>query len=151
MRKVFVVNDFILKIKVEELGYRCEVISSNVDNLNKAIIVKIRDVRDFNYYEKLKDYFTAKVKILYVVFSPHVDCVAEKPKGYYVRVKNEPSFTNKENSFIKALMKNDMTKGVCIDLNITRATYSSYCKKLCSKAGVKNATELRRWVFLEIK
>ena len=151
MRKVFVVTDFKLMSKVEALGYRCEVISSNVNNFDKSIIIKIRDYSDFSYYENIKKSFYSKVKIFYVIFSPHVDCVFEKPKGYYVRVNNEPIFTNKENDFLKALMKNDMTKGVCIDLNITRATYSAYCKKICNKAGVKNATELRRWAFISIK
>lgn len=151
MRKVFVVNDFLLKSKVEALGYRCEVISSNIEELDKAIIVKIRDHSDFSYYENLKVNFAHKVKLLFIVFSPQVDCVAERPKGYYVRVAKKPDFTLKENRFLSALMKNDMTKGVCIDLNITRATYSSYCKKLCLKVGVKNATELRRWAFISIK
>ena len=68
-----------------------------------------------------------------------------------MRVAKKPDLTSKENRFLSALMKNDMTKGVCIDLNITRATYSSYCKKLCLKVGVKNATELRRWAFISIK
>ena len=50
-----------------------------------------------------------------------------------------------------ALMRNTMTKGVCIDLNITRATYSSYCKKLCTKVGAKDVFELKLWALLNIK
>ena len=67
MRKVFVVNDFLLKSKVEALGYRCEVISSNIEELDKAIIVKIRDHSDFSYYENLKVKFAHKVKLLFIV------------------------------------------------------------------------------------
>ena len=43
MRKVYVINDFTLKQKVEELGYRCEVMESNIRDYDKAIIVKIRN------------------------------------------------------------------------------------------------------------
>ena len=151
MRKVYVINDFNLKKKVEELGYRCEVMESNIEDYDKAIIVKIRNPSEYMFYEKLKEHFKNKNKILYIVFSPEVGYVSERPKGYYVKVAHSTDFTEKESAFMYALMRNTMTKGVCIDLNITRATYSSYCKKLCLKIGVKNATELRRWAFISIK
>ena len=151
MRKVYVINDFNLKKKVEELGYRCEVMESNIEDYDKAIIVKIRNPSEYMFYEKLKEHFRNRNKILYIVFSPEVECVSEKPKGYYMKVSNNINFTDKENAFMYALMRNTMTKGVCIDLNITRATYSSYCKKLCTKVGAKDVFELKLWALLNIK
>ena len=64
---------------------------------------------------------------------------------------NNINFTDKENAFMYALIRNTMTKGVCIDLNITRATYSTYCKKLCTKVGAKDVFELKLWALLNIK
>lgn len=151
MRKVYVINDFNLKKKVEELGYRCEVMESNIEDYDKAIIVKIRNPSEYMFYEKLKEHFKNKNKILYIVFSPEVGYVSERPKGYYVKVAHSTDFTEKESAFMYALMRNTMTKGVCIDLNITRATYSSYCKKLCTKVGAKDVFELKLWALLNIK
>src|SRR5574344_989708 len=71
-----IINDFNLKKKVEELGYRCEVMESNIEDYDKAIIVKIRNPSEYLFYEKLKEHFKNKNKILYIVFSPEVDYVS---------------------------------------------------------------------------
>ena len=102
MRKVYVINDFNLKKKVEELGYRCEVMESNIEDYDKAIIVKIRNPSEYQFYEKLKDHFRNRNKILYIVFSPEVECVSENTGFKFGKWLNVTHLVKRIGDFSKA-------------------------------------------------
>ena len=152
MKKVFAVENVRLKAMAEEMGFRCELISAESPALKDSLIIRIRRQSDFSYFEPLKEALTGRVRLIYIIFNPVADDeVKECTKGYFVKSAKLPVLTVKEHSFLTALMRNSLAKGVCIDLGITRATYASYKKNLLFKLGLRNVEELRLWALINIR
>ena len=152
MKKVFAVGNVMLKAEVERMGFRCELISADIPSLKDALIIRIRRQSDYRFFEPLKKELSGKVRLIYIFFNPVAESeVSECTRGYFVKSSKLPVLTMKERNFLDALMRNELAKGVCIDLGITRATYSSYKKNLLCRLGLRTVEELRFWAVINLR